>query len=101
MTRTGDNKKKENKKRTFRLVGLVIQTDSSAKLQESEKRVKYPDFARVQNKLWNMKVTVIPIVKGALGTITKGLLKRQEDIEIRKQVETIQIDQNTEKRPRD
>ena len=25
-------------------------------------------------KLWNMKVTVIPIVTGALGTVTKGLI---------------------------
>ena len=37
-----------------------------------------------------MKVTVIPIVVGALGTIPEGLVKRQEDLEIRVQVETIQ-----------
>ena len=33
---------------------------------------------------------MIPIVVGALGTITKGLAKRLEDLEIRGQVETIQ-----------
>ena len=37
-----------------------------------------------------MKVTVIPIVIGALGTVTEGLGKRLEDLEIRGQVETIQ-----------
>ena len=37
-----------------------------------------------------MKVTVIPIVVGALGTIPKGLVKGQEDLEINGQVETIQ-----------
>ena len=36
-----------------------------------------------------MKVTVIPIVIEALGTIPKGLIKGQEDLKIR-QVETIQ-----------
>ena len=34
-------------------------------------------------------VTVILIVIGALGTVTKGLLKGLEDLEIRGQVETI------------
>ena len=30
-----------------------------------------------------MKVTVIPIVIGALGTVTKGLIKGLEDLEIK------------------
>ena len=37
-----------------------------------------------------MKVTVIPIVTGALGTVTKGLVQRLENLEIRGRVETIQ-----------
>ena len=37
-----------------------------------------------------MKVTIVLIVIGALGTITKGLLKGLEDLEIGGRVETIQ-----------
>ena len=37
-----------------------------------------------------MKVMVIPIVIDALETIPKGLLKRLEDLDIRKQMENIQ-----------
>ena len=37
-----------------------------------------------------MKVTVILIVIGAFGTVTKGLLKGLDDLEIEGQVETIQ-----------
>ena len=33
-------------------------------------------------------VTVIPIVISALGTIFRGLVKEQEDLDIRKQTET-------------
>ena len=29
-----------------------------------------------------MKVTIVPIVIGAFGTITKGLLKGREDLEL-------------------
>ena len=38
-----------------------------------------------------MKITVIPIVIGALGTVIKRLIKGQEDLEIRGRVETMQI----------
>ena len=42
-------------------------------------------------KLWNMKVTILPIVIGAFGTITKWLLKGLEDLEVGGRVETIQM----------
>ena len=38
-----------------------------------------------------MKVTIVPIVIGAFGTITKGLLKDQEDLEVGRRVETIEM----------
>ena len=37
-----------------------------------------------------MKVTVIPIVIGTLGTVTKGLVQRLEDLKIRGRLMTIQ-----------
>ena len=43
------------------------------KPKESEKKDKYLDLARELKKLWNMKVTIIPIVIGAFGTTTERL----------------------------
>ena len=37
-----------------------------------------------------MKVTIIPIVIGAFGTVTKRLLKGLENLEVGDRVETIQ-----------
>ena len=37
-----------------------------------------------------MKVTVIPIIIGVLGTVTKGLMQPLEDLEIGRRVETVQ-----------
>ena len=37
-----------------------------------------------------MKVSLIPIVIGALSTITKGLVQGLEELEIRGRIETIQ-----------
>ena len=64
--------------------------DHRIKLKECEKKDKYPDLARKLKKLWNMKVTIIPIVIGAFGTVTKGLLKGLEDLEVGGRVETSQ-----------
>ena len=59
-------------------------------LKECEKKDKYLDLAREVKKRWNMQVTIMPIVISAFGTVTKGLLKGLEDLEIGGRVETIQ-----------
>ncbi len=64
--------------------------DHRINLKECEKKDKYLDLARELKKLWNMKVTIIPFVIGASGTVTKGLLKDLEDLEVGDRVETIQ-----------
>ena len=65
---------------------FAVPADHRVKLKEKEKNDKYLDLTRELKKLLNMKVTVIPIVIGALGTVTKRL----EDLEIRGRVEIIQ-----------
>ncbi len=45
------------------------------KLKECEKKDKYINLARELKKIRNMLVTIIPIVIGVFGTVTKGLLK--------------------------
>ena len=69
-----------------------MSTDHRIKLKEREKKNKYLDLARElkKKKLWNMKVTIIPIVIGALVTVTKGLLKGLEELEVGGRMETIQ-----------
>ena len=69
-------------------MSLVFTADYRVKLKESEKRDKYLDLARELKKTVNMKVTVIPIVSGALGTVTKGFVQGLEDLEIRGRVKT-------------
>ena len=56
-------------------MSFVILVDHKVKLKECGKKNKDLNFIRVLKKIWNMKVTVIPMVIGTLGTIPKGLLK--------------------------
>ena len=74
---------------------FAVPVDHWIKLKESEKKEKCLDFARELKKLWDMKVTIIRIVIGALGTVIKGLIKGWENLEINYSI--IEIGQNTEK----
>ena len=79
------------KKRIYKIVDFAVPVDHRINLKECAKKDKYLDLARELKKLWNMKVTIVPIVIDAFGTITKGLLKGLEDLEVGGQVETIQM----------
>ena len=78
------------KKRTCKIVDFAVPADYRIKLKECENKNKYLDLARELKNLWNMQLTIIPIVISAFGTVTKRLLKGLEDLEVGRQVETIQ-----------
>ena len=79
------------KKRICKIVDFAIPTDHRIKLKECEKKDKYLELVRELKKLRNIKVMIVPIVIGAFGTITKGLTKGLEDLEVGGRVETIQM----------
>ena len=85
-----NNNQQQQKKRICKIVDFAVSADHRIKLKECEKKDKYLDLARELKKLWNMQVTIIPIVIGAFGTVTKGLSKGLEDLEVGGRVETIQ-----------
>ena len=50
------------------------------------------DLARELRKLWNIKVTVVPFLIGALGTVPKSLESwGLEEQEIQERIEIIQL----------
>ena len=65
-------------------VDFALPADHRIKLKEFEKKYKYLE------NLWNMQVTIISIVIGAFGTVSKVLSKGVEDLEVGGRVETIQ-----------
>ena len=61
------------KKRSCKIVYLAVPADHRIKLKECEKKDKYINLARGLKKLGNMRMTIVPIVSGAFGTVTKEL----------------------------
>ena len=65
--------KRQNKRENLLIVDFTVPADHRVKLNESENKNKYLDLTRELKKLLNMKVAVIPIVIGAVGTVTKKI----------------------------
>ena len=80
----------QQKKKTRKIVDFAVPANHRIKLKESEKKDKYLILARELKKLWKMKVTILPIMIGAFGTVIKGILKGLEYLEVGGRVETIQ-----------
>ena len=80
-----------NKKERFcQIIDFAVPFDSRVNFKETEKIEKYQDLARELQKLWNMRVKVIPIVIGALGTTPKKLDKRLNDLGVKCPVKDLQ-----------
>ena len=67
------------------MVDFSVPADHRVKIKENE-----TDLVRELKKLWSINVTVIPIEISALGTVSKGLVRGLEELEIRGQTVTIQ-----------
>ena len=69
-------------------MSTVFPADHRIKLK-NVKKDNYLDLERGLKKPWNMRVNIVPIVIGDIDTVTKGLLKCLEDLEVEGGVETI------------
>ena len=74
-TRPNNNQQKEE---TCKNVDFAVPADHRIKPKEYEKKNRYLDLARELKKLWNMKVTITPIVIGAFDAVR--IIKRTAGI---------------------
>ncbi len=55
------------------LIDIAVPGDISVASKEVDKIRKYQDLARELRKIWQVKLKVVPVLVGALGTIPKAL----------------------------
>ena len=48
--------------------------------QEAEKKLKYKSLCMEIKRMWNLKCTIIPIIIGATGIVTRSLRKNLEAV---------------------
>ena len=86
-------------------MNFVVPPDHIVKNKESGMGGKYLGLGREFRRLWNLRVSVIRIVIGAVETVPKSLERGLEELEIGGRIDPnysiVEIGQNTEKCPVD
>lgn len=72
------------------IIDIAVPGDARTKTKEEEKIEKYQDLAREISRLWNVRTKVVPVIVGALGTITEKLVPYLASLGVSLSFETIQ-----------
>ena len=77
-------------RKTCNIIAIAVPGDAGIVEKENEKVEKYQDLRREVARLWNVKANVVPIVVGALGTVTPNLSKHLDAIGVSTRIELLQ-----------
>ena len=72
----------DKKERSCKIIDFAIPEDSRIEEKEKDKIEKYKDLGRELQKIWNVKVKIIPLVVESLGAIPKQFGNRLKQIGI-------------------
>ena len=61
----------DKKEKSCKITDFAVPGDSKIEEKEKDKIEKYQDLGRELQKIWNVKVKIIPLVVGSLGAIPK------------------------------
>jgi hypothetical protein len=66
---------RDNEKGTCMLIDVAISGDRNVIKKEAEKILKYKDLTVEIERMWNVKARAIPVIIGAIGTISISFRK--------------------------
>jgi len=72
------------------LIDVAISGDRNVIKREAEKILKYEDLTIEIQRMWNVKTKMIPVIIGAIGTISKSFRKHVSYIPRKHEVKELQ-----------
>ena len=72
------------------LIDVAISGDRNVIKKEAEKVLKYKDLTVELQRLWNVKTEMIPVIKGATGTISQFFRKYVSNIPVKHELKELQ-----------
>ena len=81
---------KNNKEKTCTLVDVALPADRNVVQKEAEKKLKYKSLCIEIQRMWNMKCTIVPVIIGATGIVTRSLKKNLETIPGKHSIDSLQ-----------
>jgi hypothetical protein len=81
---------KERKEKTCTLIDVATPTDRNVVQKEEEKKLKYKSLCREIQRIWNRKCSIIPVIIGATGIVTRSLRKHLEAVPGKHSIDLLQ-----------
>jgi len=66
---------KNKKEKTCTLIDMAISADRNVVRKEAEKKLKYKSLCIEIQRMWNLKCTIVQVIIGATGIVTRSLKK--------------------------
>ena len=80
----------DKKERSCKIIDFAVPGVSRIEEKEKDKIEKYQELGKELQKIWNVKVKIIPLVVGSLGAIPKQFDNRLKQIGITAGTEQVQ-----------
>jgi len=71
---------KNKKEKTCTLIDVAIPADRNVVQKEVEKKLKYKSLCIEIQRMWNPLCTIVPVIIGATGIVTRSLRKNLETV---------------------
>jgi hypothetical protein len=62
------------------IIIIIIPADRNGVQKEAEKKLKYKSLCREIQRMWNLMCSIIPVITGATGIVTRSLSKNLEAV---------------------
>jgi len=69
---------------------VAIPADRSVVQKEAEKKLKYKGLYIEIQRMWNLKCTILPVIIGANGIVTRSLKKNLETVLGKHSIDSLQ-----------
>ena len=81
---------KNKKEKTCTVIGVAIPADKNVVQKEAEKKLKYKSLCIEIQRMWNLKCTIVPVIIGATGIVTRCLRKDLEIVPGKHSIDSLQ-----------
>ena len=75
---------------TCTLIDVAIPADRNGVQKEAENKLKYKSLCIEIQRMWNLKCTIVPVIIGATGIVTRSLKKNLETVPGKQSIDSLQ-----------
>jgi len=81
---------KNKKEKTCTLIDVAIPAERNVMEKEAEKKLKYKSLCIEMQRMWNLKCTILPVIIGATGIVTRSLRRNLKTVPGKHSIDSLQ-----------